>query len=53
MRGTPTLLLFDRDGGLRRQAFGHVDDITLGATIATLLSEMSTVGGCLDGACAL
>jgi hypothetical protein len=53
MRGTPTLLLIDRDGGLRRQAFGHVDDITLGATIATLLSEMSTVGGCLDGACAL
>ena len=41
MRGTPTLLLYDRRGGLRRQHFGHVEDIQLGADIAFLLAEPS------------
>lgn len=43
MQGTPTTMLIDRDGKLRLQRFGHVDDLILGASIATLLGE--TPGG--------
>ncbi len=39
MQGTPTLVLVDRRGHLRRQQFGLVDDLPLGAEIATLLAE--------------
>ncbi|TXH72069.1 MAG: TlpA family protein disulfide reductase [Lysobacteraceae bacterium] len=39
MRGTPTLILIDRKGRLRVQHFGGVDDLRLGAEIATLLAE--------------
>lgn len=39
MQGTPTLVLIDRKGQLRRQHFGLVDDLRLGAEIATLLAE--------------
>ena len=39
MRGTPTLVLIDRQGRLRHQHFGRVEDLPLGATIATLLAE--------------
>ena len=39
MRGTPTLLLIDRKGRLRQQHFGLLDDLRLGAGIATLLAE--------------
>jgi len=39
MRGTPTELLFDRAGELRMQHFGHLEDLRLGANIATLLAE--------------
>ena len=39
MQGTPTLVLIDRRGRLRRQAFGHVPDIRAGAEIASLLCE--------------
>ena len=39
MQGTPTLLLIDAEGRLRRQAFGHVEDIVLGADIALLAAE--------------
>jgi hypothetical protein len=39
MRGTPTELLFDRAGELRLQHFGHLEDLRLGASIATLLVE--------------
>jgi len=37
-RGTPSLLLFDRDGQLRAHHFGLVDDMTLGAEIQALLN---------------
>ncbi len=37
MQGTPTLLLIDRQGRLRRQAFGHVPDLRLGAEIMALM----------------
>jgi hypothetical protein len=39
MQGTPTLCLIDRNGVLRRQHFGLLDDLRLGAEIATLLAE--------------
>jgi hypothetical protein len=39
MQGTPTLILIDRRGRLRRQHFGLVDDLHLGAEIAALLAE--------------
>ncbi|KAI3591208.1 hypothetical protein D9X30_3889 [Cupriavidus sp. U2] len=39
MRGTPTLILIDADGLLRRQYFGSVNDLTLGADIAELILE--------------
>lgn len=39
MQGTPTLLLIDRSGQLRRQIFGHVPDLRLGAEIMRLVGE--------------
>jgi peroxiredoxin len=39
MQGTPSLLLIDRNGHLRQHAFGAVDDLALGAAIATLVAE--------------
>ena len=39
MQGTPTLCLVDRRGHLRGQWFGLLDDLRLGAEIATLLAE--------------
>lgn len=39
MQGTPTLILIDRQGRLRRQAFGHVPDMRLGAEIMALVLE--------------
>jgi hypothetical protein len=39
MQGTPTLLLIDRAGRLRMQRFGHIDDLRLGAAIASLVAE--------------
>jgi hypothetical protein len=39
MRGTPTLLLFDRQGRLRRHYFGQIEDLRLGAEVMALVSE--------------
>jgi len=39
IRGTPTLLLFDRQGRLRRHYLGAVDDIRLAAEIMALVME--------------
>ncbi len=39
MQGTPTLVLIDRHGDLRRHAFGAEGDLVLGAAIATLVAE--------------
>lgn len=41
MRGTPTLLLFDRQGRLRRHYLGQVDDLRLGAELMALSIEDS------------
>jgi peroxiredoxin len=39
MQGTPTLILIDKAGHLRRLSFGHIEDMALGAEIVSLLSE--------------
>lgn len=39
MRGTPTMMLIDRKGKLRRHSFGHMDDMQLGAEVMALLGE--------------
>jgi hypothetical protein len=44
MQGTPTFLLIDRSGQLRRQIFGHIPDLQLGAEIMQLLSETNATG---------
>lgn len=54
MRGTPTLLLYDRQGRLRRHMFGHVSDMQLGADVMTLIEslEVSATNSGTDGICA-
>ena len=42
LRGTPSLILVDRAGRVRLDAFGHVDDLAVGATIARLIDEPTT-----------
>jgi hypothetical protein len=39
MRGTPSLILIDHQGHIRKHSFGHEDDLRVGANIATLVSE--------------
>ena len=39
MQGTPSMVLIDRNGHLRQHAFGAVEDLALGAAIATLVAE--------------
>lgn len=39
LRGTPSLLIIDRSGRLRANAFGAVEDLAVGATLARLLDE--------------
>jgi hypothetical protein len=39
MRGTPTLVLIDRLGYVRKHSFGAVDDLRLGAEIGALTQE--------------
>jgi hypothetical protein len=38
-QGTPTILLYDRAGRLRRHIFDHVSDLQLGAEIMALICE--------------
>ncbi|QUS42405.1 TlpA family protein disulfide reductase [Tardiphaga alba] len=38
-QGTPTTLLFDREGQLRRHVFGHIADLQLGAELMALICE--------------
>ncbi|MDW8468896.1 MAG: redoxin domain-containing protein [Burkholderiales bacterium] len=39
LRGTPSLLLIDREGYLRRHSFGAEDDLVVGAAVASLIAE--------------
>ncbi len=54
LRGTPTLLLIDRQGRLRVSHFGRADDMKVGALIGQLLAEADpqTVQ-CDDTACSI
>jgi thiol-disulfide isomerase/thioredoxin len=62
MRGTPTTVLIDAQGRLRRQVFGAHDDLLLGAELQTLLLEAASTaddrssaptatGGCDEAGC--
>ena len=39
MRGTPSVVLIDRHGLVRKHAFGAVDDLRIGAEIGALVQE--------------
>jgi len=39
LRGTPSLVAIDRAGRIRLNAFGQVDDLIVGATLARLIDE--------------
>lgn len=58
--GTPTTVLIDRNGQLRRQTLGHIPDLQLGAEIMALVGEKSVLpvpdesaspGVCTPGGC--
>jgi hypothetical protein len=40
-QGTPTTLLFDREGQLRRHVFGRISDLQLGAELMALICDQS------------
>ena len=42
MRGTPTLILIDKQGYLRKHKFGHESDLLLGAELMKLMEEEVT-----------
>jgi hypothetical protein len=44
MRGTPSLVLIDRHGMIRKHAFGAVDDLRIGAEIGALTQESESTG---------
>ena len=53
MQGTPTLVLIDREGRIRKHRFGHETDLRLGAEIYALVAEAGDGGlaaGAEDGA---
>jgi len=39
MRGTPSLVLIDKQGQVRKHTFGAVDDLRIGAEIGALTQE--------------
>ena len=39
LRGTPSLVVVDRAGRLRVNAFGHVEDLAVGSALARLIDE--------------
>ena len=43
MRGTPSLVLIDRQGMIRKHAFGPVDDLRIGAEIGALIQPAHAV----------
>lgn len=43
MRGTPTLILIDRQGRVRHHGFGQESDMAVGALIASLMAEPHAV----------
>ena len=39
LRGTPSLVAIDRAGSIRLSAFGHIEDLAVGAGLARLIDE--------------
>ena len=39
LNGTPTLMMFGRDGGVALQHFGHLDDLRVGALLGKLIAH--------------
>ncbi len=39
LRGTPSLVVIDRAGRIRANAFGQIEDLAVGATLARLIDE--------------
>ena len=51
LQGTPSLVVIDRQGRIRQQAFGRVDDLALGVLLGQLLAAPGhAVGGVADSA---
>ncbi|MFM8821571.1 MAG: TlpA disulfide reductase family protein [Phenylobacterium sp.] len=48
LRGTPSLVLIDRDGRIRHRAFGHESDLALGARIAHLIALPAMIAAPAD-----
>ena len=64
MQGTPTFILIDKEGRLRKQKFGMTNDMQIGAEIMALMMEGETgdldqqaeaapAGGCTPEGCSL
>ncbi|MCK0070068.1 redoxin family protein [Kordiimonas laminariae] len=64
MQGTPTLILVDKEGRLRKQKFGMTNDMQIGAEIMSLIGENSApepetensppqAGTCTDEGCSI
>lgn len=60
LRGTPSLVVLDKQGRVRLHHFGAIDDLRLGALLGQLVGEalppaadVPTAGGCDDGGCSL
>jgi hypothetical protein len=69
LQGTPSLVLIDRQGIVRLEHFGHLDDLPLGALIGQLVAQApapelaqattgqaagnATQGQCDDKGCAI
>jgi hypothetical protein len=49
MRGTPSLILIDKHGEIRKHAFGPVDDLRMGAEIGALIQESGPAPARLHG----
>jgi thiol-disulfide isomerase/thioredoxin len=47
LEGTPTLLLFDRQGRLRARHFGQVPDMAIGAEVMALVGEQAEAASSL------
>jgi len=48
MRGTPTTIVIDRAGIVRKHQFGQADDLSLGVAIGALLAEAPNIATCDD-----
>lgn len=50
LRGTPSLIVYDKAGAVRLHHFGRVDDLALGVLIGQLLSESAPENAVIGGA---